>query len=57
MVAHVDSYLAQIELNNLVIDLNNYATTSTLDAKYEKVDIVEVIEEKCSNLNAKQKRN
>ena len=36
MAAHVESYLAQIELNDMGSDLDSYADTSVLDAKYEK---------------------
>ena len=47
--------MAQIELNDLETDLDSYAATSILDAKYEKVDIEKVVEEECSHLDAKQK--
>ena len=53
MATHVESYLGQIELNDLETDLDSYATMSILGVKYEKVDIEEVAEEECNHLGAK----
>ena len=35
MAAHVESYLAQIELDDLEADVDSYAATPILDAKYK----------------------
>ena len=54
VAAHVESYLTQMELEENGFDVDSYAASSILDAKYEKVDIDEVIEENCSHLTPEQ---
>ena len=55
MVAkEVESYLYQMDLEDEDLpDLEAYAST-ILDAKYEKVDVSDLIEEHCSHLNKVQ---
>ena len=55
VAAHVDAYLAQIELEDQSFEEDNYFSAPIKDAKYDKVDINEIIEEHCSHLDNIQK--
>ena len=53
LAAHVDSYLMQIEEDDLTFE-DCYGAQEILDAKYEKVDVEEVANS-CTHLTPKQR--
>ena len=54
VAAHVETYLSQMEVDELGFDLDSYLTAPIMDAKYEKLNIDKVVKEHCSHLNPKQ---
>ena len=57
IAAHVDAYLAQIEMDDQGFDIDSYAASSILDAKYDKTDIDKVIRDNCSHLDESQQQD
>ena len=51
VASYVESYLSQMEVEELGVDLDSYLADPILDAKYEKVDINAVIDDHCSHLD------
>ena len=54
VAAHVETYLSQMEVDELGFNLDSYLTTPIMDTKYEKLNIDKVVKEHCSHLNPKQ---
>ena len=53
----VDGYLSQLEKEDMGFDLNSYLSSPMLDAKYEKVNIDDVISEHCQHLTLDQQQD
>ena len=53
----VDGYLSQLEEEDMGFDLNSYFSSPMLDAKYEKVNIDDVISDNCQHLTLDQQRD
>lgn len=49
---HVESYLSQIEMDTLGVELDSYLAAPILDARYDKVDIDTVVSVHCAHLDA-----
>ena len=56
VASHVEQYLLQMEMEDMEFDLDSYLTAPILDAKYAKVDIDEVVYERCTHLSPDQQR-
>lgn len=57
LVSHVDTYVSQLEVDELGWDLDSYLADPILDAKYEQVDINTVVDEQCSHLTSDQQKD
>lgn len=54
IAAHVESYLSQMERDELGFDVDSYLSVPIMDAKYEKLDIETVVTEHCAHLTTEQ---
>ncbi|KAL7531724.1 hypothetical protein ACHAWF_003887, partial [Thalassiosira exigua] len=54
IAAHVERYLADMEVEELGFDLDSYLAAPILDDKYDKLDVEEVITEHCAHLTLQQ---
>ena len=54
LVTHLEYYLAQLEEEDLGVDVNSFLTMPILEAKYQDTNIVSVIKQ-CTHLNQFQK--
>ena len=56
-MSQVESYLAQMDDEEMGIDFDSYLSAPILDAKYDKVDIDATIEEHCGHLTKEQRKD
>ena len=49
LATHLDYYLAQLEEEDLGVDVDSYLTTPILEEKYQDTDIVSVVKQ-CTHL-------
>ena len=54
IAAHVEAYLAQMEVDDMGVDLDSYLSAPILDAKYERLDIDHVVRVHCRHLTTPQ---
>ena len=52
----VKTYLSQLDNEGLNFDLDSHLAAPMLDAKYERMEIKDVIEENCQHLKPDQKK-
>ncbi len=52
--SQVDGYLSELEEEYMVFDMCSYLYLSMLDAKYERVNIDDVIYDHCQHLTIEQ---
>ncbi|KAL7533117.1 hypothetical protein ACHAWF_007608 [Thalassiosira exigua] len=54
IATHVEQYLANMEVEELGFDVDSYLAAPIMDAKYEKLDVDEVISQHCAHLVPQQ---
>ena len=54
VAAHVGEYIAQIEVDDMGVDVDSYLAAPIKDAKYERLDVEAVLKEHCSHLSPTQ---
>jgi len=55
VAAHIERYLNQMDAEAMGFDIDSYLSAPIMDAKYDKLDINEVISQHCLHLSPKQK--